>query len=542
MLQLAKQNHATIVKTMFAVNDKTITFLDNHLFDLSGPNAFWTNIETLSQIKQADSILERWSSDGTAYTLYMMNKVGKRTLIDLSHKDRGFKYLDGDAAEFPDWAKQAIEKRGAGEFRRAQNGGANVSYVRSILNAQNYNDVIGFLIVSNLEVRLMRDLVSVELPANSGIYLFNDLGELLLQRGAIDIPLSSIAESAMKGASGTFIAKQDGERWLYASSYERGFGTRLVYRVPFDAITGSQTSFQWFIMVVSVLYLAFVLLFLLYLLRIIVRPLHRLVAITKIYEPGVKLNIEDDLLRPDEFGILYGAFLRMTRRLDHSFEENYLMKIQQKENELATLHAQITPHLLYNTLDSIYWYALDQGNSNVGDMVKDLSKLLRIGLSKGKTMISIGEEAEHIQAYSRLQMKRYPDQFEVFWAIEEEVLAFTTPKVILQPLVENAIFHAVSGMDGEGAIWIRIRRVERTIEMSVEDNGFLPVDLERLERIVRGELDDKGYGIRNVNQRIQLHYGEEYGLRYCRRDGGGIRAVIRLPLQAHTASSTSSGA
>ena len=537
MLQLVKQNHATIEKSMSAVNDKTITFLDNHMLDLSGKNAFWMNIETLSEIKQADDILDTWSSDTMDYTLYMMNKEGKRTLIDLSNKDRGFKYLDGDVADYPEWVEQAIRKRGAGAFRliSSRDGLVNVSFVRSILNSQNYEDVMGFLVVSNLEVWLTRDLVAVELPDKADIFLFNDLNELLIHVGGAKITADLVPDPAMRGASGYFFANQEGERWLYAYSYERAFDTRVVYRVPLDSLNGSQTVFQWVIMAVSVVYLALVLLFVLYLLRIIVQPLHRLVSITKIYEPGVNLDMDKDMLRSDEFGILYGAFLRMMRRLDRSFEENYLMKIQQKETELATLHSQITPHLLYNTLDSIYWYALDKGNADVGDMVKDLSKLLRIGLSKGKTMISIGEEVEHVQAYSRLQMKRYPDNFEVFWEIDDSVLTCTTPKVILQPLVENAIFHGVSSMDGEGAIWIRIRRAADTVEMIVEDNGFLPVDMERLERIVRGEVDDKGYGIRNVNQRIQLHYGEAYGLRYRERPGGGVQAVITLPLIEHAA-------
>src|SRR5690606_22336705 len=105
---------------------------------------------------------------------------------------------------------------------------------------------------------------------------------------------------------------------------------------------------------------------------------------------------------------------------------------------LTTLHSQITPHLLYNTLDSIYWYALDSGNTDVGDMVKDLSKLLRIGLSKGKTIITVGEELEHVAAYSRLQMKRYPNTFEAEWDVDETLNGCMTPKVILQPLVENA--------------------------------------------------------------------------------------------------------
>ncbi len=94
MLQLTKQNHATIEKTMSAVNDKTITFLDNHLLDPTGPNEFWYNIETLGDINQADEILNRWSSDGTGYTLYMMNREEKRTLFDLSNKDTGFIYFD----------------------------------------------------------------------------------------------------------------------------------------------------------------------------------------------------------------------------------------------------------------------------------------------------------------------------------------------------------------------------------------------------------------------------------------------------------------
>ncbi len=546
MLQLVKQNHATIAKSMSAVNNKTTTFLGNHLFDLAGQNKFWLNIETLGQINSADSILERWSSDGMGYTLFMINTEGKRTLIDLSNKEMGFKYLENDKTKMPAWAEQAIAKRGAGVFRlmRSSEGATNVSFIRSILNAQNYNDVIGFLVVSHLEVQLTRDMLSVQLPDHSGIFLFNDNNELLMKAGSAELPEGSLSKLAHKEDSGYNFTSQGGKRWLYAYSYEPEYDTRLVYRVPLDSISSSRTEFQWVIMILSFIYLAFVLLFVLYLLRIIVKPLYSLVSITKIYEPGVPLDVGDgrELLRSDEFGILYGAFLRMTRRLDRSFEENYLMKIQQKEMELATLHSQITPHLLYNTLDSIYWYAVDKGNKDVGGMVKDLSKLLRIGLSKGKSMIPIGEEIEHVQAYSRLQMKRYPNNFEVYWDIEEGVKMYTTPKVILQPLVENAIFHAVSSMDGEGSIWIRIRTVQSGIEMTVEDNGFLPVDMDRLDRITRGELTDKGYGIRNVHQRIQLHFGDAFGLRYTRREGGGVLAVIHLPMQEHISIDSSSGA
>jgi two-component system sensor histidine kinase YesM len=532
-LQLVNQNHITLEKTLSSVNDKTITLLDTHFFSDVNQFNFWTNVESLSQISEADEILNRWSSDGTEYTLYVMNQAGIKTPVDLSNKARGFKYFNVDSSGLPEGTGQAIKEGGGGMLRlmTSNQGITTVSFLRSILNPKAYNEAIGLLVVSKLEVLLTRDFVSVELPDNAGIFLFNDQNELLMNAGSGKLDMTNMPEASYRQNAGYFFAKENDGNWLYAYSRRSMFHTSLIYKISLESIVGKQRSFQLTLMFVSAIYLAFVLMFVLFLLRITVKPLMRLVSFTKIYEPGRKLDTSSELLRSDEFGLLYGAFLKMTRRLDTSFEENYVMKIKQKENELSALHSQITPHLLYNTLDSIYWYALDSGNMDVGDMVKDLSKLLRIGLSKGKTMITIEEEAEHVQAYSRLQMKRYPNTFEVHWDIDDSVKPYMTPKVILQPLVENAIFHGVSSMDGEGLIWIRIKQIGEEIVMTVEDNGFLPIDLERLEYILKSQESDRGYGIRNVHKRIQLHYGEAYELQYERREGGGLRAIIRLPVR-----------
>jgi two-component system sensor histidine kinase YesM len=532
-LQLVNQNHVTIEKTLSSVNDKSLTFMDNHFFSNMKQYSFWTGVETLGQISEADSILESWSSDGTEYTLYMKNVDGRQTPFDTMYKERGFKYFGEYMTGLPDWAMHAMEQGGGAGVRHISlpGGGKTIGFMRSIQNPKSYSESIGLLVVTKLEVLLTRDLVSVQLPEHAGLYLFNAQDELLMKAGPDSAALSEIPEEARRGTSGFYFAKEGDGKWLYAFSRKPAYDTTLVYKIPYDSITGNQSALLVTLMALSALYLVFVLAFVLYLLRIVVKPLVRLVTITKLYEPGKSLDIGNEPLRADEFGILYGAFLKMTKRLDQSFEDNYGMQIKQKEYELSMLHSQITPHLLYNTLDSIYWYALDSGNTDVGEMVKDLSKLLRIGLSKGRTMITIGEELEHVQAYSRLQMKRYPDTFEVEWDIDEKLLEYTTPKVIMQPLVENAIFHGVSTMDGEGVLRICIRRGDGDeLLLIVEDNGFLPVDMERLAAIVRGDASDKGYGIRNVHQRVQLHYGEAYGLRYEAREGGGLRAVIHLPL------------
>jgi len=534
-LQLVSQNHVTMEKTLMSINDKMLTLLDNDFFSNPEQYRFWTNVETVGQISEADKILERWSSEGTNYTIYMKNSNDIRTPFDLSAKDRGYKYFGDTLAELPDSMKEAFEqKRGGGLLRLVEknDGTSTVSLIRKITNPSTYEDSVGLLAVSNLEVLLNRDLVSVQMPTDAGIFLLNRQQEMIMNAGSAELTIGELFRDPSSPNAGYYFANQADGRWLYAYSYRPSFSTMLVYKIPFDSIRGNQTAFQWTMIAMSSIYLALVLAFVLYLIRLVVKPLSSLVHMTKIYEPGKPINLENkELLRNDEFGLLYGAFVKMTKRLDHSIEENYGMMIKQKEIELATLHSQITPHLLYNTLDSIYWFAIDSGNDDVGEMVSDLSMLLRIGLSKGRMIITIAEEIDHVQAYCRLQIRRYQNAFQVHYEVDEALNSHVTPKVILQPLVENAIFHGVSGMDGEGLILISVQRADDTVVMTVEDNGFLQADMDRLGEILKGERMDKGYGIRNVHQRIALHYGDNYGLYYERKENGGIRAIIRLPLE-----------
>ncbi|MFM9328411.1 sensor histidine kinase [Paenibacillus mesotrionivorans] len=532
MLQLVKQNHAMMENTLISVRDKTITFLDNYFFSNPSQLAFWTNISTMGELTEADAILGRWSSDGTEYALYL--KEENMLPVDATTKSKGIIYLSGNEEEYPPWAEATLTEKGAGVVRltSTSSGLPTVSFTRTILHPEKYEETLGFLAVSKLEVLLMKNMIAVQLPKDAAIFLYDSRGELLMQYGEGTLLPGELPGSLGSQESG-FSYASGSHAHLYAVSYENGFGTRLVYKIPLASITGNQTQFQRTITVMLGVYLLFVLLFVLYLIRDIIKPLGKLVMFTRVYEPGQRLPFDTSLprQRTDEFGLLYQAFIRMTQRLDQSIEENYGMQIKQKEQELSALHSQITPHLLYNTLDSIYWYALGSGNQDVGSMVKDLSKLLRIGLSKGKSIITVSEELEHVQAYIRLQMKRYPGVLEVFWEIEEGVESCMVPKVVIQPLVENAIFHGVQSMDGEGQLWLRVRRQGEQLHILVEDNGFIPVDLAKLRQIVDGTLRDKGYGIRNVHQRIQLHYGEAYGLEYRLRPEGGLIASIVVPVQ-----------
>jgi two-component system sensor histidine kinase YesM len=215
-------------------------------------------------------------------------------------------------------------------------------------------------------------------------------------------------------------------------------------------------------------------------------------------------------------------------------------KIREQENlkraELRALQAQINPHFLYNTLDTIIWMAEAQKTDQVVEIVSALSSFFRISLSKGRDWITIGEELERIKSYLTIQRMRYRDIMDFTLEADEDVLDNTILKLILQPLVENALYHGIKNKRGGGTITVRAsRKNEREVLLEVEDNG-IGLTPERLERLL-AELDDdagdmkleSGFAIGNVNKRIRLYYGRQYGLSLQSEFNTGTRATLVIP-------------
>ena len=186
----------------------------------------------------------------------------------------------------------------------------------------------------------------------------------------------------------------------------------------------------------------------------------------------------------------------------------------QRKNELNTLQSQII-RLLYNTLDIVIWMVQNEKKEDAVQALTALARFFRIGLSGGRTIISVGEELEHVKSYLTIQMMRHKNKFQYHFEIQEEVEKLATLKLILQPLVENAIAYGVQYQDGDGEIWIRAYQEEGSLILQVEDNG-LGIPPDRLEDLRRGKISPSGkgsgIGVRNVNERIALYFGEDYGL------------------------------
>ncbi|WP_283609364.1 sensor histidine kinase [Faecalispora anaeroviscerum] len=245
-----------------------------------------------------------------------------------------------------------------------------------------------------------------------------------------------------------------------------------------------------------------------------------------------EFHVEPIQTRSIEIKMLDEGFNEMAERI-----QSLLIRIKNEQmtlrrTELELLQAQINPHFLYNTFDSIVWLAETQRNREVIQMVTSLSSLFRNSLSKGKDVINIETEQKQIRSYLEIQQIRYSDIMDYEIDLPESLFPYAIPKLTLQPLVENAIYHGIKHKRSRGKIVIRGREDGNDIVIRVEDNGIgmSEEQLDALQSRIQ-ENRSKGFGLSNVQQRLQLYCGEAYGLSFQSEKGVGTTVFVRIPKQ-----------
>ena len=238
-------------------------------------------------------------------------------------------------------------------------------------------------------------------------------------------------------------------------------------------------------------------------------------------------DVEYEVDSRDEIWELEKSFNEMTWKIKNLIERNNEEKEKQKEMELTALQAQINPHFVYNTLDAIGWMAKLKKQPEIERMVMALSTFFRISLHKGDKYITVRDELDHVRSYVTIEEMRFPDKFDIEYHISEEIRNDTMIKIILQPLVENAIRHGISEKEGKGHIVINGRRSKEDLIFEVMDDG-VGFDTGSTDfRNAWFREKHKGYGLRNVDERIKLEYGPEYGLTIESEKGKGTKVVVR---------------
>ena len=229
----------------------------------------------------------------------------------------------------------------------------------------------------------------------------------------------------------------------------------------------------------------------------------------------------------DEIGVLIRTFRRMMNEINKLISQVYEAKIHLQKTEMQALQAQINPHFLYNSLSIINWKAIEAGNDEISQVTLALSTYYRTSLNKGETMTIAANELRNIEAYLHIQLVMHDDSFQVEKQVEEKILSCSVPKLILQPLVENAIEHGLDVSEKEEKkLKISALLEGGDLVFFVEDNGA-GMEEEQAESMLT--YQSKGYGMRNVHDRIRLLYGEESGLKIYSKKGEGTRVEIRFP-------------
>ena len=229
----------------------------------------------------------------------------------------------------------------------------------------------------------------------------------------------------------------------------------------------------------------------------------------------------------DEVGILINSFHNMMDEINRLIDEVYVNKIALKEYELKALQAQINPHFLYNTLSMMNWMAIRSNQMEISKVTLALSTFYRTALSKGEDVVTVENCIQNMQAYLEIQLTMHDNNFTVDWDIDPTIKNEKMPKLLLQPVVENAIEHGIDEKeDGDKKLFLSFRGNGDDVEITVRDNG-MGMPQEKAETLVTYQA--KGYGLKNVNDRIRLLYGEKYGIRIFSAPDEGTTVVMRFP-------------
>lgn len=363
--------------------------------------------------------------------------------------------------------------------------------------------------------------------SGEAVYLNGDAGNVAVQ----DIDMKELSDILEQYPENSFRIRLGGTKYLITKERMDSTGWYLLNILPYSWLLSDLWKISMAIVLAVAGTLVVTLLSLDRILTNVIQPLKKLerhMARVTIENMNEQVNITTD----DEIGHLAGNFNSMLERIENLKEQVVEEQEDKRRYELQALQAQINPHFLYNTLDSIIWMAETQ-DSNIVAMTEALAKLFRISLNKGNEEILLKKEIEHVKNYLIIQSMRYADKFTFEICVEPEVEKCRIIKLILQPIVENCIYHGIKKKRGSGHIRIRAFREECNLIIKVEDDGC-GMSQEMCRKMLSYKVESEnisgsGIGVKNVNERIQLRFGKEYGLSYQSEEGKGTTVTYLLP-------------
>ena len=336
-------------------------------------------------------------------------------------------------------------------------------------------------------------------------------------------------DDALSKSEGSYFESFQGKRRIMTIKNISYADWKMVGISYVDELTVNKKNFVNYLILLVAIGLLFEIGASVFISRKVSDPIKRLERQMKLVENG-DFSIQLDVKGEDEVKKLSKSFNLMVMKIKQLMDEVMQEQEEKRKSEFKALQAQINPHFLYNTLDSIIWMNENQKHEGATTMVAALAQFFRISISRGKEFIQVNDEIEHVKSYLIIQKVRFNDKFDFFIEADPEVLKYKTIKLILQPIVENAIFHGINNLQEKGEIFIHTQLKDGNIVFSVSDNGY-----GIKPTVLKGILDKEaqgssGVGLKNVNERIKICYGNDYGIEITSELDVGTTVYITIPI------------
>ncbi|WP_127495385.1 cache domain-containing sensor histidine kinase [Paenibacillus glycanilyticus] len=389
----------------------------------------------------------------------------------------------------------------------------------------------GVLLV-DLNFSVINDtLNNIDLSKRGYVFIVDESGNIVYhpQQQLIYSNLKSekIDQVLAKG-SGSFTTEEGKTSRIYTIQ-DTGFGWKIVGVSYVNELIGNKREMQLSMVAAGVFCLIVGLLLAVFISRNLSRPIKQLQEHMKKVEKGI-FNIRVPIGNPREIASLARTFNLMVVKIEELMSQVVREQEIKRKSELTALQAQINPHFLYNTLDSIIWMAEGKKTDEVVLMTSALARLFRSSISRGQELVPIRTEIEHVANYLTIQKIRYKDKLDFHIDVDPDIYGYRTLKVLLQPLLENAIYHGIKNRIGTGTIQVTGGKRDGYIWLEVSDNG-VGMEAEALRTILeprRNDRESKGVGVVNVHERIQLYFGKDYGLTYRSVPDEGTTVTVRI--------------
>lgn len=439
------------------------------------------------------------------------------------------------------YAALAAQKTGAAAWSYdCLNGNNTIIFAKQIYSLYNKKP-IGYLYMGIQEKSFAGLYNSVDVGEKTNIFIVDQTGvtvsgknseaEIGTQFGEENIRKK--IDGYVKNGQNIFDQTIGGEKNLVAFSYIKDTDWYLVSTIPYSYLNSELHNISWQIAVVCVITVLFCAMMSFLISRSIVLPLNKLIQQMKQAKTG-ELAVQTTDYKKDEVGYLQQNYNNMIVKIGTLMEQNQREQTEKREFEIQMLQAQITPHFLFNTLNSLRWAAKMSQAESVSDGIGALARLLKNTILNTSETVSIQTELKNIDDYATIQKIRYGTFFDIQYDIPDEIAKDMILKFLLQPIVENAIIHSHEGIDRHVLIRITGKKEENQITLSVSDNGR-GMDEQTVQTILNSRRGTNsnltGIGIGNVRDRIKLCYGENYGLKLESKPGEGTTVTIIIPVQ-----------